>query len=281
MVKKILTFFLLISVTALWFIQAPAFAAGTDCSKIQDSTARAECLKNPNNYDSTKQKTPGFSGSCRGGFLGLVSWDCGVNISDEASLKTGIWQIAANVATDITIIAAYLVLGYVIYGGYLYIFSSGEPTKIASGKKTLTHAFIGLAIVMSAYVIMSSIRFALLGAGGKFNCDFMSATGANCISANKVISNAISWAISIGGVVAVIFLVYGGISYTTSAGEPNKLSKAKQTIIYALIGLAIVALAEIITAFVSSTIRDADNAVSNSLYHQTINPKEQHEIHLT
>lgn len=204
-------------------------------------------------------------GNC-GGFLGLVSWDCGLasDISDEDGLKSETWKIAANIATDITIIAAYLVLGYVIYGGYLYTFSGGDPGKVATGKKALSQAFIGLAIVMLAYVIMSSIRFALLGTSGTLgNCmtittaDGKTTVSGNCTSATDVIGGAIQWFVAIAGIVSAIFVVYGGISYATSAGDPGKLQKAKSMIIYALIGLAIVALAEIITAFVTNIIKDA------------------------
>ncbi|MDO4398978.1 MAG: pilin [Candidatus Saccharibacteria bacterium] len=195
--------------------------------------------------------------------LGFTSWNCGVSITDDNSLKTGIWHIAANIATDITVAAAYLVLGYVIYGGYLYTFSGGDPGKVATGKKNLYQAFLGLAIVLLAYVIMNSIRFALLGANGSLgNCmNINESTGAvtdsGCIKASTVISGAITWAISIAGVISAIFVVYGGISYATSAGDPGKLQKAKSMITYALIGLAIVALAQIITAFVTGIINNA------------------------
>ena len=202
--------------------------------------------------------------SCQ--FLGFVCWDDGLtgeNINNETDLQNKIWVIAANVATDITVLAAYLVLGYVIYGGYLYTFSGGDPGKVTTGRKALSQAFIGLAIVMLAYVIMSSIRAAL--GGNQLTCD--PNTGANCIkvdTAPAVISSAISWVIGIAGVISAIFVVYGGISYTTSAGDPGKLQKAKSMITYALIGLAIVALAEIITAFVTGIIKDADTSTSTT-----------------
>lgn len=211
----------------------------------------------------------GFQGTCRD-FLGLTSWDCGVVIKTEDDIKNNIWTIAANIATDITIIAAYLVLGYVIYGGYLYIFSGGDPNKTAAGRKTLTHAFIGLAIVMSANVIMGAIRIALVGGSGNIgDC----ATAGGCIKPSDMVTNLIQWFVGMAGIVAAIFVVYGGISYITSSGDPGKLQKAKQIILYALIGLVICALAEIITAFVSSTIRDA-----NSYINQTTIAKEVHEI---
>lgn len=201
--------------------------------------------------------------------LGLTSWDCGVDIRDEASLKTGVWTIAANVATDITIIAAYLVLGFVIYGGYLYMFSSGDAGKAANGKKTLFHAFVGLAIVMAAYIIVGSIRIALVGGSGNIGNCF---SESGCVDANQMVTNLIQWVIGIAGVIAAIFLIYGGILFMTSSGDVAKAKQAKNAILYAVIGLIIVALAEIITAFVSNIIRE------NTAYLQQNNTTISKEI---
>lgn len=218
-------------------------------------------------------KTPAFADDTRmdgsscteDSFFGLTPWDCGVgDINNEEDLKSGIANIATNILTDLTVIASYLVLGYVIYGGYLYMFSAGDPGKAATGKKTLTYAFIGLAITISAFVIFSSIRIALLGSQGKLDCDYV--TGAGCISdrddAASMIAYIVQWVGGIAGAVAAIFLVVGAWGYMTSNGDPNKLQKAKTTILYAIIGLIIVALAEVLTAFISSIIRDANKEQS-------------------
>lgn len=218
------------------------------------------------------QAANGFSGSCRT-LLGLVSWDCNVNISDQNSLKSGIWTIVANVLTDLTIIAAYLIVGFVIYGGYQYIMSGGDPGKVANGKKTLTHAFIGLAIVISANAILASIRIAL-GADFTSKCITESANCYHQDNASNIVTSAIQWTIGIGGIVSAIFVVYGGISYITSAGDASKLQKAKQTILYALIGLAIVGLAEIITLTVTNIINDANKNASTKVIPAGLQPKD-------
>ena len=212
----------------------------------------------------------GFTGNCRY-ILGFTSWDCNVD--------------AANIAVDITVAAAYLIIGYVIYGGYLYTFSGGDPGKVATGKKALTQAFIGLAIVLSANVILNSISIAL-------GADF---TAKRCITAEnttecyndgendpvQMVSSMLQWVIGIAGVVSAIFVVYGGISYITSTGDPGKVKKAKDMILYALIGLAIVGLSEIIVVFVSNIITEANNnssdANSTSYINQTITSKETYE----
>lgn len=209
----------------------------------------------------TPSPVSAFGSDCRY-FLGMTSWDCNVveQVANNDQLKSNIWTIAANVATDITVIAAYLIIGYVIYGGYLYTFSGGDPGKVATGKKAITQAFIGLAIVMSANVILNSIRIAL-GANFTKNCTIAGecyGLDTDTNAAGTMILETIRWVVGIAGVVSAIFVVYGGISYTTSTGDPGKLKKAKDMITYALIGLAIVALAEIITAFVSNIIREAN-----------------------
>ena len=62
-----------------------------------------------------------------------------------------------------------------------------------------------------------------------------------------VILNAI---IGVIGIVAVIMIILGGISYTTSQGDPGKTKKARDTILYGVIGLIVVLLAFAIVNFV-------------------------------
>ena len=52
------------------------------------------------------------------------------------------------------------------------------------------------------------------------------------------------------GVIAVIMIIVGGLRYITSGGESGKVSGAKTTIMYALIGLVVVALAQLVVHFV-------------------------------
>ena len=215
-------------------------------------------------------------GTCRD-FAGFTSWDCNATLSDvnnPEDLKSNVWIIVANVAIDITVAAAYLVVGYVIYGGYLYTLSGGEASKVATGKKAIYQAFIGLAIVLLANIILNSIRLAL------GNVDF----SKNYVYKNQgvdplnLFTSALSWVIGIAGFVSAIFVVYGGISYSTSAGDPGKLKKAKDMITYALIGLAIVALSETLVIFISNAISNSSEASTETSHiNQTIISKEFYE----
>ncbi|MBI2589009.1 hypothetical protein HYW35_02280 [Candidatus Saccharibacteria bacterium] len=58
------------------------------------------------------------------------------------------------------------------------------------------------------------------------------------------------------GVIAVVMIIVGGFRYITSAGNTEKLTQAKNTIMYAIIGLVVVALAQAISSFVLSKTTD-------------------------
>lgn len=59
------------------------------------------------------------------------------------------------------------------------------------------------------------------------------------------------------GVVSVIMIIIGGLKYITSAGDSGNVSGAKNTILYAIIGLVIVALSQIIVRFVLAKVGES------------------------
>ena len=67
---------------------------------------------------------------------------------------------------------------------------------------------------------------------------------------NDVLATTINIISVIVGVIAVIMIIFGGFRYVTSGGDGTKVTSAKNTILYGLIGLVIVALAQIIVRFV-------------------------------
>ncbi len=52
-------------------------------------------------------------------------------------------------------------------------------------------------------------------------------------------------------------IIIGGLKYITSAGESSNVTSAKNTIMYAIIGLVIVALAQFIVRFVFERVTGA------------------------
>ena len=86
----------------------------------------------------------------------------------------------------------------------------------------------------------------------------MNATSAGTSTptdANVVIKNVTNIMFFIIGAVSVIMLIYGGIRYTTSGGNVNSVTAAKNTVIYSIVGLVISILAYAIVNFVVTNIK--------------------------
>ena len=167
-------------------------------------------------------------------FMGLTPWyksgsgSCLLedsNWKSEDKITVSIWTIVLNIVGDVVGVVGYLAILMVIWGGYLYMFSQGEPAKAAKGKTTIRNAMIGLVVTVLASTISKTIT-GILGEAGAAN-----------IFVN-VFNHAFTWA----AIVAVAMIIIGGIYYATSTGDPGKVSKAKNTIMYASIGLLIVIL---------------------------------------
>ncbi len=70
----------------------------------------------------------------------------------------------------------------------------------------------------------------------------------------KVMGTVINLFAFFGGAIAVIYVVYGGFKYVTSAGNAEKASSGRQTIFYALIGLVLIIAAQQLVLFIISKL---------------------------
>ncbi len=109
-------------------------------------------------------------------------------------------------------------------------------------------------------------------AGPNKHCDKMddaqkAAAGCDLTGDDNAVNNVvniINVGISVGGILAVFFIIVGGIQIATSQGDPSKFSKGKNTILYAVIGLIVMLVSYAIVAFVSQSLGDTTSAGSGS-----------------
>ena len=99
------------------------------------------------------------------------------------------------------------------------------------------------------------------------NCTGSLCTGAGlnvqgsstCPDTSGSINNIIKWVLDIFsvivGIAAVVMIVVGGLKYTISGGDSTRVSGAKDTILFAIVGLVVVALAQIIVHFVLQNVQ--------------------------
>jgi len=88
---------------------------------------------------------------------------------------------------------------------------------------------------------------------------------------NNTVASIINLISVVVGVAAVIMIIVGGFRYITSAGNQESVKTAKNTIVYAIIGLVIVALAQVIVRFVlKETTSSTSTSTTNSI---TVSPR--------
>lgn len=73
---------------------------------------------------------------------------------------------------------------------------------------------------------------------------------ASSDSVAAILKNVINIMLYLAGAIAVVMVVVGGIRYITSDGDPAAANKAKNTIIYALVGVVVAVMSYSIVNFV-------------------------------
>ncbi len=81
-------------------------------------------------------------------------------------------------------------------------------------------------------------------------------SGGSIVSIVSKVLNIFSWVV---GVVALFFAIFAGFTYITSGGETGKVKNAKDTLLYVVVGLIVVALSQLVVNFV---LKSSNEAVS-------------------
>jgi hypothetical protein len=82
------------------------------------------------------------------------------------------------------------------------------------------------------------------------NEETQNTTNNSLFGPNGVLTRTASLVATLVGVAAVIMIIIGGIQYVISAGDPTNVQNAKNTILYAIIGLVVALMARAIILFV-------------------------------
>lgn len=194
-------------------------------------------------------------GPCGGSVLGIPPWyrglttevngNCEIASPEQAGgLEAFIWRIVLNVVEMGLVITSWIALFFILYGGFLFVTGGGNPSQVEKGRKSIFAAVIGLVISIGAIAITNLIFNMLLGSG--IPNDY----GVKEIDANALLINGLNLAYYIAGIIAVIVIIIAGIMYATSMGDAGRIGRAKNMILYAVIGIGVILAAWSITNFV-------------------------------
>lgn len=185
-------------------------------------------------------------------FLALKPWDAGLDHNappdcsvkfdkldpdDETSTKF-VWIIILNIVYDLFVSVGTIAVVFIIISGYLFLTSAGDPGKAAKARKSLTSAIAGTLIALSSSILVNTLS------------EFIKPS----TDASDVLNSGLNLAFAVVGTIATGFIVYGGLTYVTSTGDPGKAKRGRQILIYAIIGVIVTLLAAAITNFAIGTI---------------------------
>lgn len=146
--------------------------------------------------------------------------------------------------------------------------------------KILKKIIIGMMLLSAATFGTSSIAFAADSITNNTNeaCKALELTGAgaNCdegeSGVKKILRVVLNLVSILAGVMAVLMLIIAGIKYITSNGDSGSIKSAKDTIIYALVGVLVVIFAQAIVAFVLKKAIDTSSNSSSGNNSNVTNP---------
>jgi len=142
-------------------------------------------------------------------------------------------------------IIVILAIIFIIIGALLYITSSGDEGQISKAKSAITAAMIGLALGIAAPSFLKEIAQVL----GWTTVDSAIAQ-ADTLTAVSV--KVLNFLLSIIGVIAIIMLVIGGMTYLTAAGDEGKAEVGKRITTYAIVGIAVALAALVIVTQIAN-----------------------------
>jgi len=121
-------------------------------------------------------------------------------------------------------------------------------------KMRLKKTLLSLTILASLILVIGAIQ-ANNAAAADFTIPNPGLPSGNADNpAGTLMKTILNWIVWVGGILCVVIILWAGISYATAGGDEDKTTKAKDRLIYGIIGIAVIVGAYIIANAISSII---------------------------
>ena len=133
---------------------------------------------------------------------------------------------------------------------------------------TLALAGMSMAIPTTiAHADCDTSKGSKLSLSSGANCGATGNTKMKLFGEDGIFTTIINILLFLIGVLSVIMLIYGGMRYVMSQGDAGAVNNAKNTILYAIVGLVVAILAYAIVNFVLSSLGVGDDSGSGTATH--------------
>lgn len=143
-------------------------------------------------------------------------------------------------------IIVVLSLVFIVIGAVIYITSAGDEGRMKTAKGAITAAMIGLAIGIAAPSFLKQIGD-ILGWGPVSN-----SLPAGTRTLTEIALSILQFLLSVVGILGIIMLVIGGLTYITASGDEGRAETGKKIVTYAIIGIAVALTALIIVTQIAA-----------------------------
>src|SRR5688572_12289630 len=120
---------------------------------------------------------------------------------------------------------------------------------------TVFSLLAGLSMAPSAVVADHTPQHTVCQSVNQVGPDCEAADKDSLLGPNGLVTKIVQTLTLVVGSIALIMLVIAAIMYATSSGNPERAKTAWQTILYAIIGIIIALLAQLIVAFVLRKVK--------------------------
>lgn len=164
-----------------------------------------------------------------------------VNFFNDLTTGTATTTFITIIQSILDIITSYvgiLAVAVIVIAGFYLILGLGSDSSKETARKIILYTAIGIIIIALANVIVNF---------------FLSINDPTIVvDLRQTILDILLFFINFAGLLAVAAIVIAGIMLMLSFGDEGRKDTAKKTIIYALVGLAVIILASTIVRFVAS-----------------------------
>jgi|GEM_PF-555741 hypothetical protein len=164
-----------------------------------------------------------------------------ISITNPLSGVSDTNDILANIISFAQTIIIPLAALAILYAGFLFMSSAGNPEKVLMAKKIIVGTLAGISITLIAEQIPDIID--------SFGFPTSVTSETDILSIFTIVTD---WVKTLVYPAVALAILYGGFLFMTSGGDPENVTKGRMVVTYAVIGLAVTLLADSVTSIISS-----------------------------
>lgn len=102
----------------------------------------------------------------------------------------------------------------------------------------------------------------LFAAGGQISVNFQEANPIKAKNIYALVSAILDFVVKVGAALAVFFIIYAGFQFVTAQGDEGKITSAKKTFMWTVIGALVLLGAQVLSGVICNTAQQLGAAVS-------------------